>query len=317
MAVYTKLSLADADRLSRAHGLGAARAVVGIEAGSVNSNFVVTTEARPVFVRVYEEQGVDGVAYEWALLAHLAARGLPVPRRVPGPPPGALRVADKPTACFELAGGEELCQARVDAARVTRVGRLLARAHRASSDFPIRREGRFTRADVRARLDGIARLARPALTAAVARLSEALDEVDAAWDPTLPSGVIHGDLFRDNVRWEGPEIALALDWESASDGLFVYDLAVTTLAWCYGDALSWELVAALVGGYEAARPLADPERAFFRVALEAAAVRFTVTRITDFHLRAEGAQKKKDWRRFLARLEAVRAAPDPFACMRG
>jgi homoserine kinase type II len=273
----------------------------------VNSNFFLDTEQGRVFARIYEEQEVDGVEYEWALLDHLAAAGLPVPRRVEGPGPGELRVAGKPTALFEVLAGEEVCQAMVDAPRAEAVGRLLARAHVAAAGFPRHREGRFTLTDVRRRLEGVRELDRPELSAAVEVLFETLDEVEAGWDSTLPTGVIHGDLFRDNVRWEDHRIVGALDWESASDGLYVYDLAVAMLAWCYGDALDWELARAMARGYAAARPLEPAERAFLRTALLAAAARFTVTRITDYHLREGSAQVKKDWRRFEARLMAVRA----------
>ncbi|HBQ14869.1 MAG TPA: homoserine kinase [Myxococcales bacterium] len=310
VAVYTPLPLRDADRLTRAHGLGQARAVEGVLAGSVNSNFFVEAERR-VFARIYEEQERDGVAYEWALLSHLEAAGVPVPRRVRGPSdpaPGELRVAGKPTALFEVLGGEEVCQRMVTEARAEAVGRLLARCHAAARDFPERREGRFTLGDVRRRLEAeIAPLERPELREAVTLLRATLDEVDAAWDPGLPGGVIHGDLFRDNLRWEGDAVVGVLDWESASDGLWVYDLAVTQLAWCYGDALSEPLLRAMERGYASVRPLEPAERRFLRIARLAAAARFTVTRITDYHLREGSEQVKKDWRRFRDRLVASAA----------
>lgn len=304
VAVYTSLSLADADQLARAHGLGAARRVEGVAAGSVNSNFLLDADRR-VFARIYEEQDADGVAYEWALLAHLEAAGLPVPVRVRGSEPGALRVDGKPTALFEIVGGEEVCQRMVDEARAAAVGGLLARAHRAGEGFERRRAGRFTRADVRARLEGIAALDREELREATTRLREVLDEVDASWDPSLPQGVVHGDLFRDNVRWSDSTVVGVLDWESASDGLYVYDLAVTILAWCFDDGLRWDLARAMTRAYAAARPLEPNEEGQLRTALLAASARFTVTRITDYHLREGATQVKKDWRRFAARLEAV------------
>jgi homoserine kinase type II len=304
VAVYTELPLAEAERIARAHGLGGVRAVHGVLAGSVNSNFFIDTDVRRVFARIYEEQDADGVRYELALLDHLRRAGLPVPERVPGP---TLRVAGKPVVLFELLGGDEVCQRLVDADRARSVGVILATAHRALADFPERREGRFTRADVRARIERVAALDRAELRGALQILGETLDEVDAAPTDELPRGVIHGDLFRDNLRWDGGRVVGVLDWESASDGLFVYDLAVTVLAWCFDDRLRWDLASALVQGYESVRGLAATECAFVRTALLAAAARFTVTRITDYHLREGSAQVKKDWRRFFARLEEVRA----------
>ena len=159
-----------------------------------------------MFVRLYEQQEVDGVAYEWSLLAHLAQQGVPVPTRVEGPEPGEVRVAGRPVAVFRQVQGEDLCQGLVNAARCEPVGRALARAHVAGASFLVVREGRFRLADV-ARLLGVASAAnRPELAKPVARLQALHAELEAALSgplAALPRGVIHGDLFRDNVLWQG------------------------------------------------------------------------------------------------------------------
>ena len=306
MAVFTPLSPAEAALVARAHGLGAVSAITPIPAGRVNSNFFLDTDAGRRFMRIYEEQEADGVAYEWALLDHLGEAGLPVPARVAGPAPGAVRVAGKPVALFELVGGEMSCQAGVSKARARALGGFLARCHAAAAGFGWRRRSRFDLGRVAERLAGVPREGE--LEPVVGRLGAVLAEVREGWPVGLPRGPVHGDLFRDNVHWEGDAIVAAIDWESAADGLFAYDLAVTILAWCFGDAFEWGLAAALVDGYEAIRPLEAREAAELRRMLLAAAARFTVTRITDFHLReGVGERVHKDYRRFLARLEALAA----------
>jgi len=309
MAVYTELDRADGARIAAAHDLGLLREITPIPAGSVNSNYFLSTDAGRWFCRIYEEQESDGVAYEWRLLSHLEARGLPVPKRVPGPGPGELRVAGKPTAVFELVSGAETCQAGVTPARAAAVGSFLAEAHLATDDFVERRAGRFTRGDVRLRLDAAEAHGQAELTDAIGKVRAALGEVDSDLPADLPTGVVHGDLFRDNVRFEGDTLIAVIDWESASDEARVYDLAVTILAWCVGDDLDLELARAMCGAYAVRRPLADVERRSLRLAAMAAAARFTATRITDYHLRGDagGARVMKDYRRFLARLERVSA----------
>ncbi len=307
MAVFTPLSLDDASRITLAHGLGPTTGIVPIPAGSVNSNFFVEGTFGQRFLRIYEEQAEDGVEYEWALLEHLARAGLPVPRRVPGTAPGAERVAGKPTALFELVGGADVCQRLVTDAKARAVGAFLGATHRATETFPIRREGRFRRADLRVRLDHAASHGRPELEAPIALLRAVCDEVDREEPADLPRGVIHGDLFRDNVRFEGDRIVAAIDWESASDGVLVYDLVVTMLAWTYGDAFEWPLARAMVSAYDAVRPLAPAEWAALRIVAMGACARFATTRITDFHLKqGVGERTHKDFRRFLARLDAIR-----------
>lgn len=307
MAVFTPLSPTEADRLARAHQLGTVTRVVPVAAGSVNSNFLLETEGGTVFARIYEEQGAAGVAYEWALLDHLLGAGLPVPQRIAGPAPGELTIADKPTAVFAIAGGAETCQAGVTPARARAVGALLGRTHRACERFGARREGRFGLERIAQRLRDV-RSDRDDLRRAIARLERVVADVLAQTPAELPRGVLHGDLFRDNVRWEGDEIVCALDWESASDGVLAYDLAVALLAWCFGDALQWDLARALASGYATERPLAPIERASLHAILRGACARFAATRITDFELRpAIGERVSKDYRRFLARLDAIEA----------
>ncbi|MFW5926168.1 MAG: homoserine kinase [Myxococcota bacterium] len=307
MAVYTPLSLPDAQRLADAHGLGEVHDVIPIPAGSVNTNHFLDTARGRYFVRIYEEQEADGVAYEWALLDHLRTAAIPVPERVAGPGPGALRVAGKPTALFELVHGREICQQAVTPTRTRAMGRMLARCHRACADFGWRRAGRFGLPDVRHRLEAIDPDVRADLAQARRRLLDVLAEVEAGWPSHLPSGVIHGDLFRDNVRWQDDTIVALIDWESASDGSYVFDLMVCVLAWCYGTELDWSLARGMVEGYVAERPLGSDEAGALRTVGLAAAARFACTRITDFELRptAAGDQLHKDYRRFMTRLELL------------
>lgn len=304
MATFTPLSLADGARIAREHGLGSCLEVLPVAAGTVNSNYFLETERGRVFVRLYEQQEVDGVRYEWALLEHLVARGVPVPPRVRGPEPGALRVAGRPVAVFECVEGRDLCQALVTKERLRRVGAALARASRAGEDFPIRREGRFTFADIVRLLDQASAAGRPELSACIARLRALHAELSAS-APDLPRGVTHGDLFRDNVLWRGDELVALLDWESASDGIVIYDLAVTLLAWCCGDTLDWSLARALVDGYRSERMVTDAEWEGLHWAMRAACLRFATTRLIDVYLKGVYPASYKSYTRFVLRLDAV------------
>lgn len=291
--------------MARAHGLSCT-GLSPIAAGSVNSNFRLEGPTC-AFLRIYEEQSHDGVAYEWALLDHLSSAGVPTPGRLGDVAPGEVRVAGKCTAVFEWASGEMTCQRAFGTARARALGVAVARAHRAGADFGWRRRGRFQRADIEARMRSIPR--DDELAPVLDRLERTRVDVDSRWPRSLPSGVVHGDLFRDNLLWEGDTVSAIIDWESASDHFFAYDLAVTMLAWCMGDALDWELCRALVGGYRSEREPTDGEWAAFGVLARSAALRFSVTRITDFHLR-RGDGVHKDYRRFVARLDAIEALSD-------
>jgi homoserine kinase type II len=147
---------------------------------------------------------------------------------------------------------------------------------------------------------------RPHHDADVTRIRTLYARLLPARDAALPSGVVHGDLFRDNVLFGGDGIAALLDFESAFHGPFVYDLLVTIAAWCFRDVFQLDLARAMVAGYESVRPLTASERRAIRVEGSLGCLRFAVSRITDFELRtSEGGVPGRDYRRFLARLEAI------------
>ncbi|MEM7448407.1 MAG: homoserine kinase [Myxococcota bacterium] len=312
MAVFTNLSEAEATGLLRVHGLDPLDKIETISAGSVNSNFFLhLPNGKKVFARIYEEQEADGVAYEWTLLDHLLSRGIPVPRRVPGSSPGQCRVSGKPTALFEIVGGEESCQASVSQERAFAVGQAIASVHLAAADFTPRKESRFRTQDIERRLRLPEVRSTPTLAPAIAAIRRALETVRQTPTESLPRGVIHGDLFRDNVRWEGSQIVAIIDWESASDGDLIFDLVVTLLAWCFGDEMDWGLGRALFDGYRSTRELEAAEWRSVRVKALLACARFTATRITDFHLRKSNNDRViKDYRRFLERMNTFEPISD-------
>lgn len=322
MALLTPLPLDDARRIGAAYGLDVER-VVGIPAGSVNSNYMLgLRDGGRAFVRIYEEQGATAAAAEARLLDHLAARGVRTPRPLrlapraqsgeratpndAGSPAFLTERAGKPVAVFPWIEGRSLCQARVTPGAARRVGEALASVHLAGTGYAGAPASRFALPDLDARLRSV--MARPlpaALRADVERLASVAARA-ATFPPLDDDGVIHGDLFRDNVLWnDAGEVVALLDFESASRGSFVFDLAVTALAWCYGDRLDPDLARALGAGYASVRPLAPRERERLFDAARLAAIRFSITRVTDFELRPAGSGVYKDYRRFVARLDAV------------
>ena len=307
MATLTPLHLDDARRLGAAYGLDVA-SVRGIPAGSVNSNYALALAGGgQVFLRVYEEQGAVSAAGEARLLAHLAAEGVKTPR------PRAL-VADagrfiaehagKPVAVFPWIEGDSLCQRRVTKDAAFKLGAALGEVHRAGDSFVGASPSRFGAPQLASRLRGLDAMdLDPDLTAVVARLGDDLARL--ADRPIVGEGLIHGDLFRDNVLWQGGEIRALLDFESASIGSRPFDLMVTILAWCFGDGFDPELARSLAAGYTRARPLPEAEAEALHVEGSFAALRFSITRITDFELRPRGNGVFKDYRRFLARAAAL------------
>ncbi len=309
MAVLTPISRDDAQALADAYALGAVRAVEGIPAGSVNSNFALDLPAGRAFLRLYEEQDRRGAERETAMLERIAGAGVPTPaplRRTDG----ALvsTVLGKPAALFPWRAGGMRCQASVTPGDARAVGEALARVHLAAAGESAA-PGRFRYEDLLGRVGVIATAADPRLAALAPELRAWLNEAHASRDTSLPGGLTHGDLFRDNVLWDAEgRLSALLDFESACAGSYAYDLMVTVLAWCVGGDLDPRLATAMREGYESRRPLSEPERRGLHAEACFAALRFTVTRITDYAMRtgAAGPRVVKDWRRFKMRFDRLR-----------
>jgi homoserine kinase type II len=306
MALLTPLSLDEARELARAYGVDLLT-LEPLELGSVNSNFRTRSrDGRLLFARLYEEQGAAGAAAEVALLAGLSRAGVPVPEALPldGPLPAHR---GKPFVVFPWIEGEIRCLRGVRPDDARAVGRALADVHLASDAVGRLGPGRFRPEDMLARLERVEQEnARPSLAPELARIRSLYARLVPARDASLPRGIVHGDLFRDNVLFGDGRIAALLDFESAFHGPLVYDLLVTIAAWCYRDSFELELARAMVEGYESSRPLVPAERQAIRVEGPLACLRFAVSRITDFELRTpEHGVPGRDFRRFLARLEAI------------
>lgn len=296
MAAFTFPSESDLKAFLAAIGIRNFKEYQSIEAGSVNSNFSVIADDKRFFLRLYEEQGEGGAKAELAMLDALARGGVRTPTAV-----GQGMAAGKPAALFPWVEGTMSCQRSVTVERARAVGEGLARVHVVGRALEVAR-GRFHVAALRDRLRTIDGRVYP-----VERLAAALDTFEEERVKTLPWGLVHGDLFRDNVLWSGEELAALLDFESASHGPLVYDVAVTVLAWCFGDTFDVPLARALIEGYEHVRALDGAEKRAFYTEARLAAVRFTITRITDYAMKA-GPNRvgvMKDWKRFLARLDAL------------
>jgi homoserine kinase type II len=312
MAEFRKLSPDDVRDILRAFGAPAYRGHTPIAVGTINTNVRVETDAGTLFLRVNEGKSQGDVEREAAIVAHAASRGVPTPAPLRAAGGGApfARWQGELASLFPWLEGRTLARAEVTPAHAAAVGDALARLHLASGGFPDQRPGRYEPDEIARRLVGIAALGRPELADAIATLEPEMATLARERASALPLGIIHGDLFIDNVLYadDGHLVAL-LDFEQASWGRLAYDLAVTTLAFGYGrDDFRADVTRALIDGYARVRPPTGDERAAFGAELRFAACRFAITRITDVHLKRDaGAAPGKRFQRYLDRLASVRA----------
>ncbi len=311
----TPLTEADAERLLCRFALRL-RGLRPLPVGTVNSNFAIDTDAGPLFLRVNEGKTPADAAFEAGLVWVLGGAGFPTPalwRTRSGAPFTLFRDRhtglDKPVMVMSWVHGQERTEDQIGEAAARSVGATLARLHRAAAGFPHARPGAYTLAQIHAR---IARLhAEPRVPdGIVEHLQREAERLAAARDPGLPAGTGHQDLFPDNVlfhadRRRADEVAWVLDLEQAATVPYTYDLAVALLSFCAPTGpLLLPHARALLAGYHDVRPLLPTEQRGLYEELRFAALRFTVTRLTDVHLhQGTWGAHSKDYRDFLRRLD--------------
>ena len=312
MGVFTALGATELGDLAAAFELGAVERYEPIAAGTINTNFELITERGRYFVRLNEGKAEADVAWEARLVTELAAAG------VLTPPPLVAKDGRPYAECmrkwasvFPWRDGHHVGADHVTPAIAETFGAALGDLHRAGLELPSgwRRGSIYDHDHLASRFDRCSRVDDRAINYALAILREelAIAKAGFALRRAATHGIIHGDLFRDNVLWtdDPARISAILDFEQASGGSLVYDLAVCINDWCWTIYPRFDLAAALVAGYQRVRPLTASDRTALPIEIRAAAARFTLTRITDVYL-ARVDNPEKDFRAFLARCEAWR-----------
>lgn len=286
MSVFTSVS---ADRLSAWLGHYAIGRLVeyqGIPAGVQNSNFFITTTLGRYVLTLFESIPRSELPFYLYLMAHLAHHGLPVPAPIANRDNEYLgTLSERPAALVARLTGQS--DMRPTADRCARLGAMLAGLHLAGLSYGRRQDNprgarwcEHTGKSVRPHLPGDERELLDAELAFQAR-----QDLSA-----LPHGVIHADLFRDNVLWDGEYIGGVIDFYFAGNDVLLFDVAVTVNDWCTAPdgALDPVRTDALLSAYHAERPFTKSELACWPAMLRAAALRFWLSRAEDLHLPKPG-----------------------------
>ena len=302
MAVYTEVGDAELEAFLAEYDIGRPESFKGVAEGVENSNYLLTTTRGPYVLTLYEKR-VDpqDLPFFLGLMDHLATRGITCPRPIAGRDGTALRsLAGRPAAITTFMQG--LWPRRIQLGHCGQVGEALAALHLAGRDFALKRPNALSVAGWRPLFDG----SSPHIDAAqAAELRAELDFFEAQWPRDLPSGVIHADLFNDNVLFLHDRLSGLIDFYFACNDAFAYDVAICLNAWCFEDDRSFNATKAraLLQGYEKVRPLEAREREVLPLLARGSALRFLLTRLYDWvHTPAGALVKRKDPQEYMDKL---------------
>jgi homoserine kinase type II len=316
MAVYTDVAAEELEAFLSGYDIGELLSYKGIAEGVENSNFLVHTGAGHFILTLYEKRvAASDLPFFLALMQHLAGRGITCPQPVKNRAGRVLgEVAGKPAAIITFLEGMWI--RRPSAPHCGALGEALARLHRAGADFPQTRANALSVGGWRPLYGAVAGRCDAIQPNLSSMLAAQLDEVEKAWPGNLQQGVIHADLFPDNVFFLGDKLSGLIDFYFACTDALAYDLAICLNAWCFEPDHSYNVTKgkALLAAYGAVRPLSAAEREALPLLARGAALRFLLTRLVDwFDDRSAALVRRKDPMEYFRKLrfhQAVKSVRD-------
>ena len=313
MAVYTDVGDDELRAFAACYDIGAVLSCKGIAEGVENSNFLVTSERGNFILTLYEKrvQPAD-LPYFIALMEHLASRGVACPTPLRGLDGVALRLlCGRPAAMVTFLSG--MWPRRIQPFHCASVGAALAELHRAGASFGMSRTNDLSVSGWRRLYEASRCRAAEVQRGLVEELDAELASLECEWPRDLPVGVIHADLFPDNVFFRDREVSGLIDFYFSCTDFLAYDLAICLNAWCFEADGSLNVTKArlLLDGYRRVRPLKAVELSALPLLARGSALRFLLTRLFDWLNQPEGALvRPKDPLEYLRKLRFHRGITD-------
>jgi len=316
LAVYTEVSDDDLEAFVAEYDIGKVQSCKGIAEGVENSNYLLQTDRNNFILTLYEKR-VDpkDLPFFLGLMDHLAARNFPCPTPIHGRDGEALRdLCGRPAALTSFLSG--LWPKRVTPEHCSGVGGAAAKLHLAAESFALSRKNGLDRSGW---LDLFAQMKERAneIQAGLAtKIGAELAFLEENWPDDLPSGIIHADLFPDNVFFHQNDLSGVIDFYFACNGSFAYEIAICLNAWCFEDDGSFNVTKArnLIDGYTTIRALEPQELDALPLLARGSSLRFLLTRLYDLLNHPEGALvHPKDPLEYLKKLQFHQKADGPDA----
>lgn len=310
MAVYTDITEDDLNSFLEAYDAGQLTSYKGIAEGVENSNFLLHTTKSPLILTLYEKRvEKSDLPFFLGLMHHLAAKGLSCPLPLPRKDGELLgELSDRPAALISFLEGMWL--RKPEAKHCREVGKALAAMHLAGEGFEIKRPNALSVEGWKVLWEKSQGRADEVEAGLQKEIQPELDYLSANWPIDLPAGVIHADLFQDNVFFLGDELSGLIDFYFACNDFLAYDVSICLNAWCFEKDGAYNVTKgkALLEGYQSVRPLSDEELKALPLLARGSALRFFLTRLYDWLTTPEGALVvKKDPIEYLRKLRFHRS----------
>lgn len=291
MAVYTEVGDQALRAFLKSYDIGALIKKTPIAEGVENTNYRVDTDQGAFILTLFEKRTrAEDLPFFMALKAHLAGKALPVAAPIERSDGGFVaRLAERPAALVSFLPGRPVMSPQKP--ECAAIGETLAALHDAVGDFSPVRPNPLSIEGWRALAGACRAGAETCAPGLSALIDEEIEALAAAWPSSLPAGVVHTDLFPDNVLFDDGAVSGVIDFYFSCTDYFAFDLAIAVNAWCFTEKSVFlkENARTMMAAYSAKRSLVKAEAEAFPVLLRGAALRFLLTRLYDWLNQVDGA----------------------------
>ncbi|MDH3580424.1 MAG: homoserine kinase [Hyphomicrobiales bacterium] len=310
MAVYTEVSDEELAAFIASYDVGDLLSCKGIAEGVENTNYLIRTSTGPHILTLYEKRVAPAdLPFFLGLMEHLSAAGITCPLPVRDRRGEMLReLAGRPAAIVTFLDGIWIRRPLPDHCKA--LGEALATMHLAGRDFPLKRANALSVPAWRPLYSEFGSGADDIADGLADEIERELADLEVAWPDSLPTGVIHADLFPDNVFFLGDRLSGFIDFYFACNDMLAYDIAICLNAWCFETDNSFNITKAraLLQAYARVRSLTEAELDALPVLARGAALRFLLTRVYDWlHTSRDALVRPKDPLEYLRKLRFHKA----------
>ena len=293
MAVHTILNREDIKEILKLYSIGNLKEFRGITEGIENTNYFLKTTKDNYILTIYESRvKIKDLPFYFDLMNYIKSKGINCPQSISNNNDKRLEtIKKKKLAIFTFIKGK--CLDIWDKNDCYSVGKELGKLHSVSNEFKMVKKNDFGLRkwiSIFNSVDGDVINLFPEINL---KISDELNFLKKNWKNTLPKGIIHADLFPDNVLFRQRKISGIIDFYFSCVDSFIYDLCITINAWCFKKKkFEYEYFTSLIRGYESERKITSKEKLYFNTYLRGAAMRFLLTRLLDYNKKEKNFKKK-------------------------
>jgi len=291
MAVYTPITKEKLSSFLENYNTGSLENFKGVLEGVENTNYKIITSQDTFILTIFEKRVKEhDLPFFIELQNYLSQKNIKCPSPIPDRNGHYINtIEEKPCVLMSFLEGEKINNATFD--HCQQIGELTARIHLHSKDFSITRKNGLHQKN----WGDIFKKCQNSSDNRYGELYQIIEQellyLNNSWPRNLPMGIIHGDIFPDNVFFIDNKVSGLIDFYFSCNDFYAYDLAITTNAWCFDKKESFNKINfdALLKGYQQQIDMSNDEKIHFNTLLRGAAMRILVTRLHDQLYHPDGA----------------------------